>query len=138
MKKFSLMQRGFTLIELLIVVAIIGILASIAIPGYKNYTRRAHIVEATNELSGMRAQLEQHYQDNRSYATVGAFTTPCANKTVGKWSVTCTSNASTYDIKATGAGEMLNFEYTVDEQNIMTSKTIWGNSTSCWLKGSSC
>ncbi len=44
-------QRGFTLIELMIVIAILGILASISIPAYQDYTVRARVTEGFNLAS---------------------------------------------------------------------------------------
>lgn len=50
-------QQGFTLIELMIVVAIIGILAAVAVPAYKDYTAKAQASEAFALLDGLKSNL---------------------------------------------------------------------------------
>ena len=57
-------QQGFTLIELMIVVAIIGILAAIAIPAYKDYTIRAQVSEGLSLASGAKAAVSEYYMDS--------------------------------------------------------------------------
>jgi type IV pilus assembly protein PilA len=54
-------QQGFTLIELMIVVAIIGILASIALPAYQNYMIKSKLVEATTDLDAAKIAVTEAY-----------------------------------------------------------------------------
>lgn len=62
-------MQGVTLIELLIVVIVVGILASVAVPSYRNYVMRTHRVEAKTALLNLAAAQEKFYLVNNTYAT---------------------------------------------------------------------
>lgn len=142
-------HRGFTLIEVMITVAIVAILAAIAVPSYRDYVLRGQIVDATNELSGMRANMERYFQDNRQYSNVGTtFISPCdatKNKTVGSFAISCpTLTNTTFTAQAVGSGPTTGFTYTVNQQNTrattITGVSGWADCASAWVtkKGQTC
>ena len=136
--KYKSSQDGFTLIEMMITVAIIGILAAIALPSYQDYVRKGKAAEATSTLAGLRVQMEQYFQDYRTYEDVDGKTAPCAPPTNSAkyFTYSCSSQKpTTYTITAAGvAGQgMGNFSFTIDQNNGKTSNFDGTTGGTCWL-----
>jgi type IV pilus assembly protein PilE len=64
-------QSGFTLVELMIVVAIVGILASIAVPSYQESVRKSRRADAKGALMGLANAMERHFTETNSYCDAG-------------------------------------------------------------------
>jgi type IV pilus assembly protein PilE len=126
--------KGFNLIELMVTVAIIGILASIAIPSYSRYIERAKASDAVNVLAATAISMDQKLQDTGSYACV---TAAWANN---YFSFSCAATATDYTITATGINSMISYAYSIDAEG--SRKTLahpHGTSNDCWrISGGEC
>jgi type IV pilus assembly protein PilE len=131
MNTLKVAQKGFTLMELMMVVAIIGVLAGIALPNYRDYIKRGKVAEATANLADQKIRMEQHFQDARAYDcafSVSAtqqqiyFDYDCDDTVAGQFLLTATGFA---------AQGMDNYEYTINHAGAKTSE-IDGVAKGCW------
>lgn len=96
-------EKGFTLIELMIAVAILGIIASIAIPNYFEHVKRTARTEGITALLDAANKQEQYFVDNREYTTSLA-DLGVAEKTENnfyKLKASVDNNAGTFEFEAT-------------------------------------
>ncbi|MBB6522703.1 pilin [Pseudoteredinibacter isoporae] len=63
-------NKGFSLIELMIVIAIIGILATVALPAYQDYTSRAKVAEPVGLMRAMKTDIHKYVGEKGSFPTV--------------------------------------------------------------------
>ncbi len=76
--------HGFTLIELMIVVTIIGILASVAMPQYQNYIHKSEMVEPLSMASTLRQDVTAFYVETLTFPSNNAQAAiPAPDKLIG-------------------------------------------------------
>jgi len=117
-------QLGFTLIELMVAVAIVAILVVVALPAYTSYVTRNKLTGAPAQLLDLRLQMEQLYQDNRTYQNPAANACGVADFDTENFSYACTntlnSERTTYTWTATnkanvGLGGAADYTYTIKQ-----------------------
>ena|SRR3989338_5954548 len=115
------MRKGFTLLELLIVVIVIGILATIAIPQFLTSVERSRVAKAKSAL-GMIAQAEKMYRaehdvyiaDPSPFANLTTYVEMDQIATDDDWDYTIAADTDTFTATATKkagvthAGEAIN------------------------------
>lgn len=95
--------RGFTLIEMMIVVVIVGILATLAVVGYRKLVLSSHVSEATNNVQAIRVAQEGYHSETQMYANISSSLTayyPQAAPTENiatAWGGPCTNCATGMD-----------------------------------------
>jgi type IV pilus assembly protein PilA len=124
MQTMQKVQQGFTLIELMIVVAIIGILASVALPAYQTYTNKAKFSEVVLATSNVKTAVEICGQAKASAAGDGTATA---------FEALCINGVAAGGVNAVGAsGFVAGVTATASGTNVLitgTSQNIAGNAT---------
>jgi len=104
-KGVSALQQGFTLVELMVVIVIVGILSSVALPNFLNQTNKAKASEATTQIGALLKEAYAQYQYDGVVAdvTTALSTAVTTASTTGNFTYTLPAAVgNVFNVLATG------------------------------------
>jgi len=120
--------RGFTLVELMIVIAIVAILVSLALPNYQQSIRKGRRADAQADLIEFAGQAERVFTQDNSYANAAL----PANTTYYTYTFTVGPSVTAYTIQAAPTTAQNDDRCGTMTMTQTGQKTHTGAETDCW------
>ena len=134
-------SAGFTLIELMVVVAVVAVLGTIAVPAYGDYVSRARANAALFALLGYQMKMEQRYLESMRYGDDEECAVPLPEVEQFEFSCSLDEGGRRYTITATGVDGARGYAYSINQagQRKTLEHPKGVPSRSCWsVKGGRC
>ncbi|MBP8270723.1 MAG: type IV pilin protein [Sphaerotilus sp.] len=131
-------SRGFTLMELMIAVAVVGILASVAVPSYREHVSASRRSDAKSALLAVAQVMERHYTERGTYvgATLGTTGLYPSTSPQGYYTLSIASqDADGFSLLATRAGAQVGDKcgnYTYNQAGTRGVASATYTAAKCW------